>query len=132
MFSSAALLSVFGTLIIVLLAAAGAVGTFAALRVGRHAQTVKNFSDAARSWREKAEAQESDLSTVKTDNAALQAEVTTLQAQVAALQAQVAALRELVRPVLQELLASPASTETTAKIRALLDDGGASGHGGGR
>jgi len=114
-FSSAALLSVFGTLIIALLAAAGAVGTFAALRVGRHAQTIRNFSDAARSWREKAEAQESELDALQAGNAAL-------QTQVAALRTQMTALRELIRPVLRELLASPASADVTARIRTLLED----------
>jgi predicted nucleic acid-binding Zn-ribbon protein len=69
-----------------LLAAAGAVGTWAALRVGRNAQTLTNYRDAIQSWKERSETQESEISELrqqlnqmKTENADLRGQVKTLR-----------------------------------------------------
>ena len=116
MFSSSVLLSVFGTLIIVMLAVAGALGTFAAMRVGKHAQVIKNFEDAAKSWREKAEAQESDIGQLKAENAQLDQEVSELRGQVSV-------LREIVRSALEQLVTSSGNSDVVARIETLLARG---------
>jgi gas vesicle protein len=49
----------------VLLTVAGSLGVWLAMRTGQNTQTVRNFRDAAQSWREKAEAMAADLVTVQ-------------------------------------------------------------------
>ena|SRR5882762_2977200 len=43
------------------------VGTWAALRTGRQSQIIKNYRDAANSWREKSEAQEAETKQLRTE-----------------------------------------------------------------
>lgn len=56
-----------GLVLTVLLAAGTALGTWAALRTGRQSQIIKNYRDAANSWREKSEAQASEISQLRED-----------------------------------------------------------------
>lgn len=86
-----------------LLAVAGSVGTWAALRVGRNAQTLKNFRDSADSWKGKATAQESEISDLQKEN-------TKLKSEIAELRGQVHALGDLVRTAISEL-ASPSNAQ---------------------
>lgn len=86
---SPTLLVVLTAIIGVLLVIAGSVGVWLAMRTGQHTQTVKNFRDAAASWREKAEALGSDLAT-------LQGEMTGLQAEHGMLRAEHQALKNVV------------------------------------
>ena len=76
----------FGTLIALLLAGAGAIGTWAALRVGKNAQVLKNYRDVAASWKEKAEAQEDQIKDLITDLATAHAETNRLSDRVTFLQ----------------------------------------------
>jgi uncharacterized coiled-coil DUF342 family protein len=73
----------------VLLTMAGSVGVWLAMRTGQNTQTVKNFRDAAASWREKAEALAADLATI-------QSELTTLRAQYDQLMAEHNMLKDVV------------------------------------
>lgn len=73
----------------VLLTIAGSLGVWLAMRTGQNTQTVRNFRDAAASWREKAEAMAADLATI-------QAELTTLRAQHEKLQQEHNVLRNVV------------------------------------
>ena len=86
---SATLLIVAAAVIGVLLTVAGVIGVWLAMRTGQNTQTVKNFREAAASWREKAEALGSDLATV-------QAELTSLRTAHDALQVQHEVLKDLV------------------------------------
>jgi len=56
-----------GAVLVVLLTLGTAVGTWAALRTGRQSQIIKNYRDAANSWKEKSEAQEAELQQLKTE-----------------------------------------------------------------
>jgi len=67
------LLITFAAVVGVLLTVAGIVGAWLAVRTGQNTQTVRNFQDAAASWREKAESVAADLLTVQTELAALRA-----------------------------------------------------------
>jgi uncharacterized coiled-coil DUF342 family protein len=76
------------TLIIVLIAVlgflltlGGIIGVWLAVRTAQNTQTVKNFREAASSWREKAEALASDLLTVQGEMAELQKQHKNLQAE---------------------------------------------------
>lgn len=72
-------LVVIAAVIGVLLTVAGSVGVWLAIRTGQSSQTVKNFQEAAASWREKAEALSSDLENVRTEMAALRSQHERLQ-----------------------------------------------------
>lgn len=55
----------------VMLTVSGIIGVWLAMRTAQHTQTVKNFREAAASWREKAEALASDLAGMQQELAAL-------------------------------------------------------------
>lgn len=76
---TATLLIVTTAVIGVLLTVAGIAGVWLAMRTGQNTQTVKNFRDAAASWREKAEALGSDLVTLQGELASLRTEHDKLQ-----------------------------------------------------
>ena len=105
-------LTLFGTLISVLLAVAGGIGTWAALRVGRNAQVINNFRTTAESWQAVAESQQTELDEVKTENAAL-------RKQLAEVQGKVTVLTDLVRSALTSMAASTPK-EVIDKIDALV------------
>jgi predicted nucleic acid-binding Zn-ribbon protein len=65
-----------------LLALAGSVGTWAALRVGRNAQTLSNYRDAIQSWKERSETQEAEIAELRTQLHQVQAENADLRGQV--------------------------------------------------
>jgi cell division protein FtsB len=82
----AGLLTALGALLVALLTVAGIVGTWAALRVGRNAQTISNYRDAISSWKERSEAQDQELTEVRTqldklksENAELRGQINTLR-----------------------------------------------------
>lgn len=56
-----------GAILAVLLILGTAVGTWAALRTGRQSQIIKNYRDAANSWREKSEAQEAEIRQLRSE-----------------------------------------------------------------
>lgn len=56
-----------GAILAVLLILGTSVGTWAALRTGRQSQIIKNYRDAANSWREKSEAQEAEIRQLRTE-----------------------------------------------------------------
>lgn len=70
----------------ILLTVAGITGVWLAMRTAQNTQTVRNFRDATASWREKAEALDSDLGSLRTEMAALQGLYVTLQQKYEALQ----------------------------------------------
>jgi predicted nucleic acid-binding Zn-ribbon protein len=105
-------LSVLGVVITILLAAAGAVGTWAALRVGRNAQTLTNYRDAAGSWKERSEAQESEISE-------LRGEVVHLKAENAELRGQMTVLRDLFKSAVSELANSTSNREVLDRIETM-------------
>lgn len=80
------LIAVAAAVIGVLLVVAGAVGVWLAIRTGQNTQTLANFREAAKSWREKAEALQSDLDTVKQELAGAQAELTDVRGKYAVLE----------------------------------------------
>lgn len=84
--SSTAAISILGGLIAALIAVAGGVGTWAALRVAKNSQLIANYQAAAASWETVAdglkaekESLEGQLTEAKTTNATLQAKNTILQ-----------------------------------------------------
>lgn len=60
-------LVIFTAILGVLLTVAGTGGVWLAIKTGQSGQTVKNFQDAAASWREKADALSSDLDSVRAE-----------------------------------------------------------------
>lgn len=58
----------------ILLTVAGILGVWLAMRTGQNTQTVRNFRDAAASWREKAEAMAADFAAVQSELAELRAQ----------------------------------------------------------
>lgn len=105
-------LGLFGTLISVLLAIAGGIGAWAALRVGRNAQIINNFRTSSESWEKVARAQEEELREVKEENAELRRALAEVRGQVAVLTA-------LVRKSI-ESLASSTPREVIDKIGELM------------
>lgn len=105
-------LSLFGTLISVLLAIAGGIGAWAALRVGRNAQVINNFRTSAESWERVAKAQEEELREVKAENAELK---TTL----AEVQGKVLVLTSLVNSAITSMTSST-PREVVDKIESLM------------
>lgn len=70
----------------ILLTVAGVIGVWLAMRTAQHTQTVKNFRDASSSWREKAEALDSDLTSLRAELKALRELYRVLQQKHEALQ----------------------------------------------
>jgi cell division protein FtsB len=65
--------------------AVGGIGAWSALRVGKQTQTVKNFRDAAESWRQKSESQDNRITELENENTELRKVVADLQGQVSVL-----------------------------------------------
>lgn len=76
---SSAFIITIAAIIGVLLTAAGIIGAWLAMRTAQHTQTVQNFREASASWREKAEAQASDLAVMQSEMAALTAKYDALR-----------------------------------------------------
>lgn len=85
-----------GAALVALLAIAGAVGTWAALRVGRNAQTITNYRDALQSWKERSEAQDTKIDEQQGEIGELQSEVHKLKTENAELRGQVNTLRDAI------------------------------------
>jgi flagellar motility protein MotE (MotC chaperone) len=83
--SSSVLLDILGSLVAIVLAGAGGIGAWAALRVGRNTQTVTNYREAARSWQAKSESQDAEIAELQRENADLRKQVADLSGQVAVL-----------------------------------------------
>lgn len=84
--SSGAIISVLGGIIAALIAAAGGIGTWAALRVAKNSQLITNYQQTAQSWEARAnglkaekEGLEDQLRDVMTTNAELRAKNQALQ-----------------------------------------------------
>lgn len=105
-------LSLFGSLISVLLAIAGGIGAWAALRVGRNAQIINNFRTSAESWEKVARAQEEELREVKSENIELKQAL-------AEVRGQVAVLTSLVRSSIASMV-STTPKEVVDKIGELI------------
>lgn len=101
--STDTLISIFGPLLATLLTIAGIIGTWAALRVGKNAQTLKNFRDSADSWKEKSQAQEVEITDLRKENSQLKSEI-------AELRGKVSTLGDLVATAISEL-ASPSNSQ---------------------
>lgn len=89
-----------GGLLAALLILGTAVGTWAALRTGRQSQIIKNYRDAANSWREKSEAQEAEISQLRSElnesKRATEQYQAISMARIADLETQVAVLQNIV------------------------------------
>jgi len=98
--SSSALLSTLGGLIAVLLALAGGIGTWAALRVGKNAQVLSNYKNVAESWEARARA-------VEAERDAKDEQLRQATAQIAELHAKNAALMDMAsgHPAIEKLAA---------------------------
>lgn len=94
--SIATTLTVLGIIAAFLLSAAGLVGTWAALKTGRNAQTLKNYKDLAESYQAKSESQEGEIRDLKGENRELLSQVSELQGKMSVLQ-------ELVRSAVESL-----------------------------
>jgi biopolymer transport protein ExbB/TolQ len=94
--NSTTVLSVIGGLIASLIAVAGVVGTWAALRVGRNAQVLSTYKASAESW-------ESLANSLKAEKESVEAQLDKALATVRALEARNAALQDLVtgQPVIE-------------------------------
>ena len=77
--------SVIAGLLALFIAALGVIGGWAALRVSKQTQTVKNFRDAAESWRQKSESQDNRIAELEHENAELRKQLADLQGQVTVL-----------------------------------------------
>lgn len=71
--------------------------------MGKNAQTLKNFRDSADSWKEKATAQEAEISDLRHENSQLKSEI-------AELRGKVSTLGDLVATAISEL-ASPSNAQ---------------------
>jgi len=89
-------LSTFGVILAALVVVAGAIGTWAAFRVGRNAQTVSNYRDALQSWKERSESVEAKSKEQDSEILELQGRVHTLEAENADLQGQIRVLRDAI------------------------------------
>jgi cell division protein FtsB len=83
--SSGLLLDILIGFVTVVLAGAGTVGAWAALRVGKNTTTVSNYREAAQSWRLKSEAQDAEIRELQTENADLKKQLADLSGQVGVL-----------------------------------------------
>lgn len=89
-------LSTVGVILGVLVVLAGAIGTWAAFRVGRNAQTVSNYRDALQSWKERSESVEAKSKEQDNEIHELQTRVNTLESEKAELAGQVKVLRDAI------------------------------------
>lgn len=90
------LLTALGALLAALIAVAGIVGTWAALRVGRNAQTLSNYRDALQSWKERSEAQDTKISEQDDEIGELRTQVDKLRTENAELRGQIGTLRDAI------------------------------------
>lgn len=121
--SSSELITLFGILITVLLSVAAGVGAWAALRVGRNAQTLKNFRDSADSWKERAEAQDAKIRDQESEITGLKTENGELREQMAKQQGRIDVLTELVRSAISELASSSTSNDVLKRLEAIISKG---------
>ena len=89
-------ISTFGVILAALLVVAGAIGTWAAFRVGRNAQTVSNYRDALGSWKERSEAQDVKIEEQHSEMTQLRENQHKLEAENADLRGQILVLRDAI------------------------------------
>jgi peptidoglycan hydrolase CwlO-like protein len=121
--SSSELITLFGILITVLLSVAAGVGAWAALRVGRNAQTLKNFQNSADSWKERSEAQDAKIQDQESEIGDLKKENGELRNKLAQQQGRIDVLTELVRSAISELASSNASNDVLQRLEAIISRG---------
>lgn len=89
-----------GAILGLLLIIGTAVGTWSALRTGRSSQILKNYRDAANSWKEKSEAQDAEIQQLRSDLADVkrtnELNERTATARIAELETQVTILQNIV------------------------------------
>ena len=83
--SSGVILDVLIALVALVITAAGTIGAWAALRVGKNTSTVSNYREAAQSWRLKSESQDAEIKELQSENADLRKQVADLSGQVGVL-----------------------------------------------
>lgn len=86
--SASSILGILGGIIVALIAVAGGVGTWAALRVGKNAQTLANFRTSAESWENLANSRKAEID-------GLQEQLTQAMGTINSLQAKNVTLKEL-------------------------------------
>lgn len=91
-----ALLTALGAILAALIAIAGIVGTWAALRVGKNAQTLSNYRDALQSWKERSEAQDTKIAEQDIEIGDLKTQVDELRHENSELRGQIGTLRDAI------------------------------------
>lgn len=86
----------FGVVLAALLTAAGAIGIWAAFRVGRNAQTIANYRDALQSWKERSETQDVKIAEQEQEISELKDSQHRLEAENADLRGQMSVLRDAI------------------------------------
>lgn len=112
--------TIFGILITILLSAAGVVGTWAALRVGKNAQTIKNYRSAADSWKERAEAQDAKITEQNEEISRMHTENTALRQEIAELRGQIGILTALVRSAISDLASSNTGMAVIDRLEQII------------
>jgi predicted RNase H-like nuclease (RuvC/YqgF family) len=115
------LVTVFGILITCLLTAAGGVGTWAALRVGRNAQTLRNYRDAADSWKEKSDSQDGKIRDQESEITRLQKENGSLRNEIAELRGQINVLTSLVKTAITEMASNASNKDVLERLEKLVN-----------
>jgi hypothetical protein len=113
-------LTLFGTLISVLLAVAGGIGAWAALRVGRNAQVINNFRVNAESWEKVAGSRQAEKEELEQELAEVRNENGQLRQELAIVKGRVQVLTELVNTAIRGMAASTPK-EVMDKIDGLME-----------
>lgn len=108
---SSTALAVLGGLIAAMIMAAGAVGTWAALRVGKNSQVIANYKSGAESWEARANG-------LKAEKEGLEDQLATAMQTITSLQSKVSTLQELAtgHPAVEAL-----SRDMTRSFRSLTE-----------
>lgn len=89
-------ITVVGIVLGALLTAAGAIGVWAAFRVGKNAQTISNYRDALQSWKERSEAQDVKIAEQDQEMHDLRDHQHKLESENADLRGQISVLRDAI------------------------------------